>query len=87
MARNAWIVAKNKQKYLIKIYTISALVNVLLNIFLIPNWGASGAAVASLVAQVITTFVVPFFIPDLKENSKMMIDAVLLKGVSNSAKE
>jgi len=81
VARNAWVVAKDRQKHLFKIYAASALTNVILNMLLIPKWGASGAAVASLVAQVFTTFVVPFFIRDLRENARMMLDAVMLKGI------
>lgn len=90
VARNAWVVAKEQQKHLFKIYAASALANVLLNIALIPIWGASGAAVASLAAQIFTTFVVPFFIPSMRENAKLMLEAVLLKGIvfrSNSSGE
>ena len=65
VARNAWIVAKERQKHLFKVYAASALANVILNCALIPVWGASGAALASLTAQIFTTMVVPFFIRDL----------------------
>lgn len=81
VARNAWIVSKNRQKYLIFVYASAALSNVLLNLFFIPWWGASGAAAASLTAQIITTMVAPFFIKGLRENSKMMLDAILLRGI------
>ena len=81
VARNAWVVAKERQKHLFKIYAASALVNVILNCALIPVWGASGAALASLAAQVFTTMVVPFFIKDMKENSMMILDAIMLKGI------
>lgn len=81
VARNAWIVAKDRQKYLIWIYLSAAVVNVLLNLALIPLWGASGAALASLAAQVLTTMVVPFFIKPLRRNSMMMVEAILLKGI------
>ena len=81
VARNAWIVSKNRQKYLIFVYASAALSNVLLNLLFIPRWGASGAAAASLTAQIITTMVAPFFIKGLRENSKMMLDAILLRGI------
>lgn len=80
-ARNAWIVSMGRQKYLFRIYAASALSNVLLNFILIPIMGASGAAIASLVAQVFTTLVVPFFIRDMRENSMMILDAIMLKGI------
>ena len=81
LARNAWIVCENKQKYLTPVYASAALANVILNLIFIPLYGASGAAAASLIAQILTTIVVPFMIPALKENSKLMIEAILFKGV------
>lgn len=81
VARNAWIICNNKQKYLIWVYLSAAISNVVLNVVLIPVFGAAGAAMASLAAQIITTMVVPFFIKGLRENSKMMIDAILLRGI------
>jgi O-antigen/teichoic acid export membrane protein len=81
VARNAWVVAKERQRYLFLIYAASAIANVVLNYLLIPAMGASGAAIASLVAQVFTTIVVPFFIKDMRENSMMILDAITLKGI------
>lgn len=82
VARNAWVVAKERQRYLFAIYTASAMANVLLNYLLIPMMGASGAAIASLVAQAFTTLVVPFFIKDMRENSLLILDAIMLKGIA-----
>lgn len=81
VARNAWIVCKNRQKYLKFVYIGAAIANVLLNLLLIPRWGASGAAAASLAAQIITTMVIPFFIPPLRENSILMLESIRLKGI------
>ena len=81
VARNAWIVCENRQKYLKWVYGSAAVSNVLLNLLLIPPFGASGAAAASLIAQVITTMIAPAFIPGLRSNTKMMIDAIFLKGI------
>lgn len=81
VARNAWIVCKNKQQHLIKLYVAAAVSNVVLNWFLIPIWGASGAALASLAAQILTGLVLPFFINDLRENAKLMTEAIMLKGM------
>lgn len=79
VARNAWIVCKERQKYLKYIYCSAAISNVILNWVLIPVWGATGAALASLIAQVITTFVVPFFINGMRENSILMLKAIVFR--------
>ena len=81
VARSAWLVCENKQKYLKYIYIYAAIANVILNFVLIPSFGAIGAAIASLIAQIITTLIVPFFIKDMRENSIMMIEAIAFKGI------
>jgi Na+-driven multidrug efflux pump len=60
---------------------MAAMGNVLLNYFLIPVWGANGAALASLIAQILTGFVLPFFVKDLRENAILVLEGILLKNV------
>ena len=81
VARNAWIICKDRQMYLKYIYLFSALLNIVLNLILIPKYGAIGAAVGSLVCQVSTIMIFPFFIKDFSENSLMIVEAILFKGV------
>lgn len=81
VARNAWIVSKGKQKYLKYIYLTAAILNVGLNFLMIPLWGASGAALASLITQIFTSIILPLFIKDLRPNAKLMLEAIILKDV------
>ena len=81
VARNAWIVCKNRQKYLKYLYIGAAAMNIGLNVMLIPRFGASGAATASLITQMSTTLLFPALIRPLRPNAKLMLEAVLLKGV------
>lgn len=92
VARNAWIVCENQQRYLKYLYVGAAACNVALNLLLIPIWGASGAAAASLITQVATTTLLPALFRPLRPNVKLMLDAALLRGVlpekqSNHTKE
>lgn len=80
-ARNAWLVCENKQSYLKYIYVFAAIANIILNYLFIPIWGATGAAVASLITQFCTCIVFPSFLKPLRANSKLMINAIFLKGV------
>lgn len=84
VARNSWIVCENKQKYLKYIYISAALSNMVLNFIFIPMWGAVGAAVASLITQIITVMIVPFFIKNIRKNSVLMLEAVLFKGLKGN---
>ena len=81
VARNAWIVAENKQKYLKYIYVSAAISNIFMNLLLIPIWGTVGAAAASLITQILTTMVVPYCIKPLRRNTKLLIEGILLKGI------
>lgn len=78
VARNAWMVCENRQKYLKYLYVSAAIINVILNVLLIPQWGASGAAAASLITQM-STILLPAVIRPLRPNAKLMLDAVLLR--------
>ena len=81
VARNAWMVCNDKQKYLKYMYIFAAILNVGLNFILIPVWGPTGAAVASLVTQIFTSIVLPYCIKDLRPNAKLMLQAIALKDV------
>lgn len=81
VARNAWIVCNDKQKYLKHIYVISALTNVCLNYIFIPKWGATGAAFASLFTQIMTTMIVPLFIKSIRRNSVLIMEGICLKNI------
>ena len=80
-ARNIWMVCENKQKYLKYIYVGAAVMNVIMNLILIPIWGTSGAAAASLLTQIATSIILPFFIKALRPNAKLMLQAILLKNI------
>ena len=86
VARNAWIVCKKRQKYLKYLYALAAVANIILNVIFIPLFGASGAAIASLISEALVSLILPFSIKDLRENSSLMIQAIFLKGLKPSDK-
>lgn len=81
VARNAWMVCENRQKYLKYLYTAAAVINVALNWFMIPRWGAAGAAAASLLTQVSTTIFLPAVITPLRSNARLMAEAITLRKI------
>ena len=87
VARNAWLVCKNRQNQLKYIYVLAAVLNVILNFIFIPLLGASGAAIASLIAQISTSIVLPLFIKGIRENAVLMLEAILLKGIKGDKNE
>lgn len=87
VARDSWVICENKQKYLKYMYFVAAGLNIVLNILLIPKFGATGAATASLFTQIGTCIVIPLFIKEMRPNVMMMFDSLLLKGVIDKKNE
>ena len=73
VARDVWLVCENKQKYSKYIYFLAAISNIGLNFAFIPLLGPSGAALASLLTQVLTSVALPCLFKELRPNVKMII--------------
>lgn len=74
--RNIWILAEGKERLVWRINLIGALLNVILNAWLISLLGAIGAASASLATQVFTNFGLTIMLKELGG-----IKEVLLEGI------
>ncbi len=83
VARNAWIVSEGKQKYLKYMYLSAAIINIILNLILIPIMSTAGAALASLITQIFTSIILPCFFKEMRPNAKLMFEAIILKDTFN----
>ncbi|NBB81273.1 MAG: oligosaccharide flippase family protein [Verrucomicrobia bacterium] len=72
VARSKWLIAENLQKIGVYYILIAMASNILLNFFLIPRYGPTGAAIATLCAQITTALIAPLFF------SKTRISALML---------
>lgn len=75
-ARHIWFLAEEKEKYIVITNFGGALVNLLGNYILIPNFGACGAAAASVITQFLTNFAFGLYIKPIRENSIWMLCAL-----------
>ena len=76
VARNIWTVCENKQRYE-KHFAIGGVVtNFILNLILIPIYDINGAAIASLLTQVVTNVVMPYIIQDTRENAIFTLKSI-----------
>ena len=81
VARSVWTVCENKQKYE-KYFAFGGVVtNIILNVCFIKNWGIEGAALASLVTQIVTNVMLPYVIKETRENAIMVIKAFNPKNI------
>lgn len=49
-----------------------------MNGLLIPKWGATGAAAASLITQVMTSVLLPLLWKDMRGNVKLILQGIML---------
>lgn len=70
--RSIWLVSEGLQKYSMFYTFIGCIVNIPLNYFLIPTYGAYGAAIATLLAQFANIIALSFF-KDTKISSVMIL--------------
>ena len=78
-ARGIWILCEDKNQYIKYYLAIGVGVNLVLNALLIPIAGIEGAAIATLVTQVVTSIISPMFFKATREHTKIVWDAFCLK--------
>lgn len=74
--RDVWLLAENKQRYLLIINSCGALGNLVLNYILITVLGINGAAWASLLTQAFTNIGITFFLKPIRRNNYFVFTAV-----------
>ena len=75
LARGIWLVSENLQKYRLYNNIFAVSLNVVANLVLIPKYGISGAAVATLLTQGLGTWVFPFVWKPMRASNLAMIKA------------
>lgn len=81
VARSIWLQCEDKNKYEVIISLFGAIVNILLNILLINKYGIIGAAIALTLTQLLTNYIFLYFVKGLRENAKLISNAIMLKDV------
>lgn len=75
--RNIWILGEEKHNILWVINLCGAMASIVLNWLLIPLWGARGAAVASVLVQILANVIMGFILKPIRRNNYL-----LLKGLN-----
>ena len=78
-ARGIWILCENKNRYT-KLYLLwGLLVNLILNWLLIPRMGIEGAALATLITQIVTCIIAPVFYKETRIHTWILLQSILLR--------
>lgn len=76
-----WLTVENLGKYQVYFVGIGALLNIVLNYLFIPKYGAIGAAVATLFAEMVSTLIACLFFNKTRPLFKLIIESLCFKGV------
>lgn len=78
IARNTYFALEGKLRYNLYLTVAGAIFNIVLNALLIPQYGASGAIVATLITYFYVTILVNFYIKELKPFAKIIMGSLNL---------
>ena len=80
-ARGIWIMCENLNAYVKKIVLWGAIANLILNSILIPHLGIRGAAIATLITQIINCILAPMMYKKTRIHSKYILNSFIGKGM------
>ena len=79
MTRLIWILCEKKNKYVKKYVFIGGCTNFALNAIMIPLYGVVGAAIATLITEVIVCILAPLFFKETRAITFIIIRSILLR--------
>ena len=79
LARGIWIVSEDKNKYSKKYMIWGVIINIILNYLLIPYFGIVGAAVATIITEILTCFISPIIYKETRIHTKYLLQSILFK--------
>lgn len=88
LARNMWTTAEGLTSFAFLSSLAGAVVNVILNYFLIKSYGGNGAAIATLIAQFIASYATSAFLPKawtlfVKQTKALVLPSALIRLIFN----
>lgn len=80
-ARSFWLICENKKRYVFYFSALGAALNLILNLILIPVMGINGAALATLVTQIMANFIIPLLFKDTRDYGRAIICGITLRNI------
>lgn len=89
ITRGPWVISEGIQKYSMYYIMLGAILNLLLNLYLIPTYGAEGAALSSLLSQLFVAVIAPSLFSSTRSYYSILfrvLDFNIYKGFVNAVK-
>lgn len=78
-ARSVWLISKGIERYNLLFVGVGALANIVMNLILIPHYGALGAAYSTIITQGLAVFVLPLLFEETRLSSIMIVKSMNFK--------
>lgn len=78
VARGNWLVIENKTRLSLMTQLMGAATNIVLNIFLIREYGAIGAAISTLISYAVSSYLSCMIFPEMRQTGRMLTKALLI---------
>lgn len=78
--RGIWLVCEDYSRYVKYLIGGGAIINLVLNFILIPQMGAMGAAIATLITEICGAIFIPLLFKDTRPFVKLMITSIFIGG-------
>ncbi len=78
IAQSTWLTSEGLQNQNFMATTLGAVLNILLNLVLIPRFEGIGAAIATLISYASASYFIYLFFPETRENALLMTKSLLL---------
>lgn len=73
----------NKNQYINIFFFVGLIVDIILNMIMIPIWGINGAAIATLITHIVIQIIMPSLFKETREISVAIMDGAFFKDVIN----
>lgn len=77
-ARNIWLISENLSRYAKRFAAYGVVVNIGMNAILIPIMGINGAALATVITEVVTCFIAPLFYKETRKGASLICSSLCL---------
>ena len=77
--RSVWLLCEEKTDYLKAFVCIGVFVNVTLNYILIPQIGINGAAIATIITELVTSFFASLLFKGTRKHAKLVLDSIVCR--------
>jgi O-antigen/teichoic acid export membrane protein len=85
VASGSWLASENLQKIAFYRTFAGAVINIMLNLVLIPAYGVVGAAIATVISYMFAGFLFDFFNEKTKATFYMKLSAFAMKGIKSNS--